>query len=98
MIRKVIEKTPNDPFARYGLAMELRSLGRHDEALAAFTDLATRLPDYVPQYLMHAQLLVQLGKKDEARAVAEAGVTIAKKRGDAHAAGELGALLDDLAD
>ena len=45
------------PFAWYGLAMEYRSLERHDEALATFEALRATHPDYVPMYLMCGQML-----------------------------------------
>jgi hypothetical protein len=50
----------------------------------------------VPQYLMAAQMLVELGRKDEARAVFAAGVTAARAARDAHAAGELESALAGL--
>ena len=85
-----------DPFAWYGLAMEYRGLERHDEALATFEALRVRSPDYVPMYLMCGQMLDTLGRKDEARAWLSAGIEAARKKGDAHAAGELQSALEGL--
>ena len=98
VIRKIIETTPNDPFPRYGYAMELKTLGRHEEAVAAFTEMEQRFPDYVAQYLMHHNVLVALRRKDEARAVCERGVVAARLKGDGHAAGELQQAIEALAD
>lgn len=95
-IRKIIEQAPNDPFPRYGLAMELRRQKLFDDARAAFAELADKHPDYVPQYLMHGQLLVEIGDKGAARQVVERGLAAARKKGDQHAASELSALLGDL--
>jgi predicted Zn-dependent protease len=78
-----------DAFAWYGLAMEYRSLERHDEALAAFESLRSRTPDYVPMYLMCGQMLEKVGRLDDARAWLTAGIDAAQKKGDAHAASEL---------
>jgi hypothetical protein len=97
-IRKIIDATPNDPFPRYGLAMELKNSGSLDEAHAAFDELERRFPDYAPQYLMHFNVLVALERKPDARALATRGLVAIRKKGDGHAAGELeGALaaLDD---
>jgi tetratricopeptide (TPR) repeat protein len=78
-----------DPFAWYGLAMELRALARHGEALEAFATLRSRFPDYVAAYLMCGQMLEKLGKAEEARGWFSAGIEAARKKGDGHALGEL---------
>ncbi len=96
-LKKIIQQMPNDPFPRYGLAMELRRTKQHDEAKVAFAELAEKFPDYVAQYLMHAQMLSELGDKPAAKSVVDKGIAAAKKKGDAHAAGELSALLGELA-
>ena len=96
VLRKIIERSPKDPFPRYGLAMELKNRGQHDDAQKAFAELEAAFPDYVPQYLMHAQLLVTMTRRDDAKAVLERGIPIANKKGDGHAAGELQGTLDSL--
>ena len=95
-IKKIIAVQPNEPFPRYGLAMELKRLGRLDEAHEAFEEMERRFPDYTAQYLMHTNLLVELKRKEEARAVGERGVEAARRKGDAHALGELQSALDNL--
>jgi predicted Zn-dependent protease len=95
-IQKIVAQSPNDPFPRYGLAMELKNAGRHDESHAAFEELERRHPDYVPQYLMHANLLGAMNRVDEQRAVLTRGIAVAGKRGDAHALGEMQQALDAL--
>jgi predicted Zn-dependent protease len=78
-----------NPFAWYGLAMEYRNLSRKEEALAVFESLRTRTPDYVPMYLMCGQMLEQMGRPAEAKEWLGLGVEAARRKGDAHAAGEL---------
>ena len=95
-IRKILEKTPTDPFPRYGLAMELKNQNLLDEAKAEFDELERRFPDYVPQYLMHFNLLVALKRKDDARALGERGVAACSRKGDTHALGELQGAIDSL--
>lgn len=97
-IKKIIAQVPNDPFPRYGLAMEYRKLKQYDDAKAVFAELAEKFPDYVPQYLMNAQMLVEIGDKPNAKTIIERGLAAAKKKGDGHAAGELSALLGDVTD
>ena len=96
MIEQVIAKKPDDPFGYYARAMELRSLGRHEDALAAYSETATEFPDYVPTYLMAAQLAAELGRTADARAWAERGAERARSTGDAHALSELGSFLGTL--
>jgi hypothetical protein len=85
-----------DPFAWYGLAMEYRSLARHEEAISTFVALRARSPEYVPMYLMCGQVLEGLGRHEEARAWLESGIVVATAKGDAHAASELQSALGAL--
>jgi predicted Zn-dependent protease len=78
-----------EPFAWYGLAMEYRSLERYDEALVAFEQLRVRAPEYVPMYLMCGQMLEKAGRAMHARGWLQAGIEAARRKGDAHALGEL---------
>lgn len=89
-------KTSEDPFAWYGLAMEYRSLGRNDEALATFARLRHMNPAYVPMYLMCGQMLTTLSRVDEAREWLSAGVEAARAAKNAHALGELESALAGL--
>jgi predicted Zn-dependent protease len=88
-IRKIVEQQPNDPFARYGLAMELKNAGQGDEAHAQFEELEKRHPEYVAQFLMHANLLRDLGRRDDAKQCLERGIAVAAKVRNQHALGEM---------
>jgi hypothetical protein len=88
-LEKVTAAGTEDPMPWYALAMEYRTLGRHDEALQTFTTLRTRKPDYVPMYLMCGQMLEGLARTDDAREWFEAGIASARAKGDSHALGEL---------
>jgi tetratricopeptide (TPR) repeat protein len=92
-----IARSPADPFPRYGLAMEHRGQGRLDEAWLVFSELLQAFPDYVPTYLMAGGTLVALGRRDEAASIYRAGIEVANRRGDGHAASELEAALTELA-
>jgi hypothetical protein len=89
MIESMIAKGSKDPFHHYARAMELRSLGRGDDALAAFAEVRAQFPDYVPTYLMAAQHTKEIGQVDQAREWADAGIAKATQVGDAHALSEL---------
>jgi predicted Zn-dependent protease len=94
--RKLVEKSPDDAFARYSLAMSYRSLGRSDEAAREFLDLSRRAPDYVPTYLMLGQVLETLGRRAEAARAYEDGLAAARRSGNDHAASELGQARENL--
>jgi hypothetical protein len=93
---KLLAEGSVDPFHHYARAMELRSLGRKELALTAFSDLCTQFPDYVPSYLMAAQLAQELAQPALARTHASLGVEAARRAGNEHALSELTALLDGL--
>ena len=89
MLERMIEKGSVDPFVRYARAMELRSLGEKERALTAFGELRDRFADYVPTYLMAAQLAIEIERRDEARDWLVRGVEAATRAGDEHAVSEL---------
>jgi tetratricopeptide (TPR) repeat protein len=91
-----IERTPRDPFPRYGLAMEHKTRGELDQAWAAFQILLEQFSDYVPTYLMAGGTLAALGRQAEAIDVYRRGVAVAAQRGDQHARRELEAALAEL--
>lgn len=95
-LEKMTREGTEDPMAWYGLAMEYRKLSRWDEALQTFTTLRTRKPEYVAMYLMCGQMLAEIDRKDEAREWMEAGITLARTKGDGHAVSELESALSTL--
>ncbi len=93
MIEGLIAKGSEDPFHWYARAMELRSLGRLEDALTAYGEVREKFGSYVPTYLMAGQVCLELGKNSDARTWLEQGITTAKAEGDAHALSELEAAL-----
>ncbi len=92
--RKIVEQRPEEPFARYSLAMTYRTLGRAEDAAREFEELSRRSPDYVPTYLMLGQVLEGLGRSDDAGRVYEQGIAVATRMNDGHARSELGQALE----
>jgi len=95
-LTELVEKAPNDSFARYGLAMEWARLGDHSKALEHFRKLWEANPDYVGAYFQAGQLLLRMGRKDEARRVLSQGIAAAGRTGDLHAKSEMEAALAEL--
>ena len=96
VLEKMTAAGSKDPFAWYGLALEYKSLGRHDEALATFEKLRELDPGYVPQYLMCGSMLGEIGRAADARTWLEQGVTAARAKGDSHAMSEIESALANL--
>jgi tetratricopeptide (TPR) repeat protein len=89
MLKAFIAQRPNDPFPRYGLALEHKNAGQLEEAWAVFTALIDAHPTYTAAYLHAGNTAVALGRLDDARAVYARGLDACAKAGDAHARGEL---------
>ena len=94
--RSFIERTPGDPFPRYGLAMEHKTRGELAHAWTQFEELLAKFPDYVPTYLMAGGTLVGLDRKAEAAAIYRKGIEVATRRGDQHARRELESALTEI--
>jgi hypothetical protein len=97
-IEALLAETPDDPFLRYGLAMEHASAGDDAGCVAVLRDLIARsaADPYIPAYLQAGQALARLDRTDEAAAVLREGIEAAAKAGtpDAlHARGEMMGLL-----
>ena len=97
LIDKMIASGRQDAFTYYARAMELRSVGRLDDAMHAYEVVAERFPDYVPTFLMAGQVAEELDRSPESAEWYRRGLVIAEQAGDGHAAGELRAALSALA-
>jgi thioredoxin-like negative regulator of GroEL len=96
MLEEFVARKPDDPFSRYGLAMECVNSGDPAAADQHFRALLQSNADYVPAYLMYAQLLVRESRATEARTVLSSGIAAAEKKGDQHARSEMETLLAEL--
>jgi predicted Zn-dependent protease len=93
---QILEQDPANAFARYGLAMEYSQTGQEASALEEFGKLRAQHPDYVPGYQMCGQLLMRLGRTDEAREVLTSGLAAAGRTGNRHAESEISGMLDEI--
>lgn len=89
VLEKLTASDGADSFAWYALAMEYRKEGRSEDALRAFETLRSRDAAYLPMYLMAGQLLVEAARLEEARQWLEAGIELARSKGDGKTLGEL---------
>ena len=96
-LRELRARDPSDPFPAYALAMELaKGPETEAESVAAFRELCSGSPDYVPAWLQLGFLLTRRGDTAAAREAFEKGIEAAGRTGDAHAAGEIRGALDAL--
>jgi Tfp pilus assembly protein PilF len=96
LLESFVAQKPDDAFSRYGLAMECVNSGDTTAAEANFRELLQRNSDYVPAYLMFAQLLAKQARLDDAREVLHRGIEMASKVGNGHARSEMESLLNEL--
>ena len=97
MLEEFVARKPEDAFSRYGLAMECMNSGDPAAADTHFRALLERNADYVPAYLMYAQLLTRESRTAEAKQILSHGIAAATKKGEQHASSEMEALLNELA-
>lgn len=95
-LEEMLAQNPDDPFLRYGLAMECANEGQVDEALKRLRELIDDQADYVAAYFQSGQLLVSEDRIAEAREMLKRGIAAARQAGDAHAAEEMGGVLSEL--
>jgi predicted Zn-dependent protease len=89
VLLKMVQSGKADSFAHYALALEYKKEQKFDDALATFTELRAKDPQYLPMYLMAGQLLNSLSRREQAREWLSAGVEVAKTQGNSQALGEL---------
>ena len=95
-LEQMLEKSPEDVFLSFGLAMELAKEGMTEEALTQFDRVLRIDPSYLTAYFQKGSALIAAGRVPEARAALAAGLAAANASGDLHAASEMRALLDTL--
>ena len=95
-LTKLLEAEPHDAFLLYGLAQEYAKSGDTLRAVEHFDRCLAADPAYCYAYYHKAKALIAASRVEEAREVIEAGMAKAREVGDAHARGELQALLCDL--
>src|SRR3569833_4746542 len=76
MLQSFIAQKPRDPFPRYALALEYKNAGRLDDAHATFAELIAVDPNYVATYLHAGNVLLALGRREDARTTYQSGIAV----------------------
>jgi predicted Zn-dependent protease len=95
-LRRMVESRPEDPRARFGLALEYERLARWEEAVEALRGYLERAEDEGNAYGRLARALRKLGRDDEAREAYRAGIEAASRHGHPTMAGEFEDELDEM--
>ncbi len=96
MLEKMLAAGQADAFARYALGMEYRKEKRFEDAVRTFDELRQSDAEYLPQYLMAGQTLVEAGRAADAREWLEAGIALARRQGNMKTLGELESALSEI--
>lgn len=84
-----LEADPHDSFLLYAVATEYNTQSDTANALKYYLKLTEGHPDYVGTYYHLGKLYEKLAKKDEAVAVYQKGMQVARGKRDMHALSEL---------
>ena len=95
-LEQMLEKSPQDTFLNFGLAMELAKQGLIDEALAQFDRVLQIDPTYLTAYFQKGSTLINAGRLPDARTALSAGIAAARTLGDSHTESEMLAMLDTI--
>jgi tetratricopeptide (TPR) repeat protein len=96
MLKEILAQSPNDAFARYGLALEYSNAGDTNRALEEFGQLLAANPDYTAGFFMCAQTLAKADRIEEAKKMLTDGIASARRTGNGHALSEMQGMLDEL--
>jgi len=94
-MRAMVEKQPNNPLARFGLANELLKAGHHAEAADALGTYLASYDDEGNGWLRYADVLYTLGRTDDARDAAKKGRDAAGRYGHGGMVQEFDGRLDE---
>lgn len=95
-LKEFLKQTPDDSFLKHALALEYIKLGNDTDARQQFEELLAHEPGYVGSYYHLGKLLERAGAEQEAIAIYEKGMQMAKAENNRHAYNELQMALDDL--
>ena len=95
-LHQFLSASPADPFLHHALALEHVKAGDQIEAEKHFRHNLDNAPQYVATYYHLGKLLEHDSRTEEAVAMYERGMAIAKAAGDGHTYNELQAAYADL--
>ena len=95
-LKQFLNDNPEDSFLKHALALEYVKAGNDGEAEKLFTEILENRQDYLGSYYHLGKLLERKNEEQQAIAVYEKGMQVAKAAGDNHAYSELKSACDYL--
>ena len=80
-LKSLVEKNPNNPLGRYGLANEYLKLEMYEEAIEEIQAYLRLKEDQGAVYRMLGEALLKLGRKEEAKEAYRKGIEAANRHG-----------------
>ncbi len=80
-LKALVEKSPNNPLGRYGLANEYLKLEMYEEAVGEIQAYLRLKEDEGAVYRMLGEALLKLGRKEEAKEAYRKGIEAAERHG-----------------
>ena len=79
-LEELLKEDPNDPFLKYGIALEHAKLGNLAEAIQRIENLLAEKPDYLGAYYQLGQYYEAVKNFDAAKNIYEKGMLLAKEK------------------
>ncbi|HYD21679.1 MAG TPA: hypothetical protein VEB40_09415 [Flavipsychrobacter sp.] len=95
-LKEFLKASPADCFLNHALALEYVKLGKDEDARGLFEANIQNDASYVATYYHLGKLLERLGAQQEAIAIYENGMKVAREQKDMHTYSELQAAHEDL--
>jgi tetratricopeptide (TPR) repeat protein len=96
-LQQFLANSPDDSFLHHALALEFVKTGDESQAERHFRNNLDKTPQYVATYYHLGKLLERTARTEDAIAIYERGMAVAKAAGDNHTYNELQAAYEDLA-
>lgn len=97
-LRQMLERRPDDPRLRYGLAVEVLKEGNLEEGVRLLRKYLTEADDEGNGWGRLGQALREMGRDDEAREAYRRGIRAAREHGHPTMAAEFEAVLEEWGD
>ena len=97
-LRKMIERNPNDPRLRFGLALELEKLGEWEQVVSELQAYLALTDDEGNAWGRLGNALRQLGRDEEAKDAYRKGIEAAYRHGHPSMAAEFEEILEEWED
>jgi len=97
-LRKMIERNPNDPRLRFGLALELEKFGEWEQVVTELQAYLSLTDDEGNAWGRLGNALRQLGRDEEAKDAYRRGIEAATRHGHPSMAAEFEEILEEWED